>query len=366
MLDLNAALADFHAGGGHSREFAERFLGKDPSLRRYLLGRNQHALTCADWAPIDGIVDDFSPPDTTWHGYPVIRADGLPKDAIVVNCSMSISPVSAHKRLASVEGIAVVSYADLVRADPAFPLPDFVAAFRADYRDNGGKWRFLESLLAADDESSSVLSSLMLYRLTGDHSHMSQFSVRFRDQYFDSVVSLSESEVFIDCGGFDGDTVLEYCRRHPRYKHIYLFEPSPLNLDKARERVRGFENLSLIPLAVSDARGTLRFEPCAGSASAVSGSGSITINAVSMDDYILESVSYIKMDLEGWELQALKGARRHIVEDHPKLAISVYHAPSDFWRIPEYILGLRDDYKVYLRHYSEGWSESVLYFIPAA
>ena len=60
----------------------------------------------------------------------------------------------------------------------------------------------------------------------------------------------------------------------------------------------------------------------------------------------------------------MKGARRHILKDHPKLAISVYRHPSDFWRIPEYVLGLREDYSIYLRHYSEGWSETVMYFIP--
>lgn len=66
-------------------------------------------------------------------------------------------------------------------------------------------------------------------------------------------------------------------------------------------------------------------------------------------------LTFIKIDLEGWELKALYGAVRHIAEDHPKLAISVYHHAGDFWRI-------RDDYQVFLRHYTEGWSESVMYF----
>ena len=88
------------------------------------------------------------------------------------------------------------------------------------------------------------------------------------------------------------------------------------------------------------------------------------IQAVSIDEYIAARVTYIKMDLEGWETQALAGARRHITVDHPKLAISVYHDAADFWKVPEYVLSLRDDYDVYLRHYSEGWSETVMYFIP--
>jgi hypothetical protein len=216
----------FGAEGGQSKDLAKEFLSGTPDVRRYLLGRNQHALSCAEWVRIDGIVDDFSPTNTTWKGYPVIHADCLPKGAIVVNCSMSIRPVSAHARLANIDGVRVLSYADLVRAHPRFPLPDFVASFRADYVRNEDKWRLLESSLA-DQVSASVLNSLMLYRLTGDYGHMSGFSVRFNEQYFDPVVSLSESEVFVDCGGFDGDTVLEFCSRARKYKQIYMFEPSP-------------------------------------------------------------------------------------------------------------------------------------------
>jgi FkbM family methyltransferase len=363
MIDFRATLAHFEVSGGKSSELAREFLGANPDVSRYVLGRNQHALSCIELARIDGLVDDFYPENSTWNGHPVIRAHSMPRGAIVVNCSMSIRPVSAHRRLAGIDGVRVLSYADLVRADPGFPLPDFVASFRSDYVQNEGKWRFVESFLA-DKLSLSVLNSLMLYRLTGDYSHMTGFSVRFNEQYFDPVVRLSDEEVFVDCGGFDGDTILEFCSRNPKYKQIYMFEPSPPNFDRARKRLEGFENLSLIPVGVSDVKGVLAFDPGAGSASSVSMAGSMTIDVVSIDEYISRPVSFIKMDLEGWELQALTGARRHILEDHPKLAISVYHHASDFWRIPEYVLGLRDDYNVYLRHYSEGWSETVMYFIP--
>lgn len=363
MIDFNASLARFHSDGRKSSASARAFLAGSPGVRRYVLGRNQHALRCIEWTRIDGVVDDYFPENGTWNGYPVIRADCLPRDAIVVNCSMSIRPLSAHARLAGIEGIRVLSYADLVRAEPRFPLPDFVASFRSDYARNEARWRLVESRLA-DQLSASVLGSLMLYRLTGDYGHMAGFSVRFSEQYFDPIVALSDDEVFVDCGGYDGDTVLEFCSRHPEYGHIYMFEPSPRNFERAKARLDGFGNLSLIPMGVSDAKATLAFDPDAGSASAVSAMGAMTIEVVAIDEHIPDPISYIKMDLEGWELQALKGAKRHILEDHPKLAISVYHHPSDFWRIPEYILGLREDYDIYLRHYSEGWSETVMYFIP--
>ena len=278
------------------------FLGGSPDTRRYVLWRNQHALSCIEWVRIDGIVDDFFPENGTWNGYSAIRADCLPREAIVVNCSMSIRPLSAHARLSGIEGIRVLSYADLVRAEPGFPLPDFVASFRSDYVENEATWRFVESKLS-DKHSISVLTALMLYRLTGDYRHMAGFSVRFNEQYFDPIVALSDEEVFVDCGGYGGDTVLEFCSRNPRYKQIHMFEPPPRNFDKAKDRLHGLENLSLIPKGVSDAKATLAFDPDAGSASSVSATGAMTINVVAIDEHIPVPVSYIKMDLEGWELQ---------------------------------------------------------------
>ena len=96
----------------------------------------------------------------------------------------------------------------------------------------------------------------------------------------------------------------------------------------------------------------------------MSSEGACTIEVTTLDETVKEKVTFIKMDLESWEIKALEGCKQHITEDHPKLAISIYHSASDFWRVPEYILSLRQDYDVYLRHYTEGWSETVMFFLP--
>ena len=72
---------------------------------------------------------------------------------------------------------------------------------------------------------------------------------------------------------------------------------------------------------------------------------------------------FIKMDIEGAELAALEGAQNCIREQHPKLIICVYHKPEDIIEIPAYILSLCPDYKLYLRHYSLGHTETVLYAV---
>ena len=58
---------------------------------------------------------------------------------------------------------------------------------------------------------------------------------------------------------------------------------------------------------------------------------------------------------------AIEGMRNHILNDHPKMAISVYHKVDDFWKIPEQVFAIRHDYDIYMRHYTEGTDETVMF-----
>lgn len=72
-----------------------------------------------------------------------------------------------------------------------------------------------------------------------------------------------------------------------------------------------------------------------------------------MDDELSdERITYIKMDIEGAELKALKGAEETLKRCKPKLAICVYHNTSDFWRVPQYIKSINSEYKIFLKHHS--------------
>ena len=77
--------------------------------------------------------------------------------------------------------------------------------------------------------------------------------------------------------------------------------------------------------------------------------GDTPVEIVTLDEDIEESISVIKMDIEGAEKAAINGAARHIKEDRPKLMISAYHKPEDIFEIPHLINDIRDDYQYYLR-----------------
>ena len=364
MLDINCLLRSSRDVDPEIVSLAREFAGAAGAKRRYALGRNEHAEALSQTVELTGIVDDFAERGTTWRGKPVLKATELPADAIAVNCSMCTSPVSAARRLSQLNIAGVLSFADLCRALPdRFRLPAFILETRRDIDLHAREWEQLSRSLA-DRESRQVLHDVLRFRASGDYGVMSGYSVRPTDQYFEQFLGLSDGEVFVDAGGFDGDTTEEFCRRYPGYRKVLLFEPSATNMERARNRLRKLRDVEFFEMGLSDVPGHLSFNPDAGSASAIGGSYSHRVRTTTLDLEVQERVSFIKMDLEGWERKALEGTRYHIMQDAPRLAIAVYHSSLDFRRIFQFVVCLRSAYRVYLRHYTEGWSETVMYFVP--
>jgi FkbM family methyltransferase len=350
-----------------SHELALAIISPSFAGKPFAIGKNVDTLQVHALVPLAGIVDDSSRPGERWEGIHLLPASELPADAVVINCATSIAPVSAERRVLSVaKKASVVSLCQLqqVAADRLSPSW-FIQDMNRDWDEHKAEWHALRAVLA-DEKSKQVLDDLVRFRRTGSYANMGGYCVRLQEQYFDAACPLAPGDVFVDCGGFDGDTTEQFVQRCPDYKRVWLFEPSEVNMQKAKERLAGVRDINFVPKGVSDKAGTLNFNAGAGSASAIADSGDISIAVTTLDQEIEESVSFVKMDLEGWELKALEGARHHIERDHPKLAIAVYHRASDFWRVPEFIFGIRKDYQVYLRHYTEGWSETVMYFVPRA
>lgn len=341
---------------------ASRFLMLAPDFTRFVVGRNEQSAEVAALVSLDGLVDDFAKGAGTWNGLKVVAAAQLPKDAVVLNCSTSISPVDVIETMSALPIMGVLNINELIHAAGGrIKWPQFVIGQRSDYRDHQDEWGGLFERLE-DEESKQTLLDILRYRLTADADFMGGYQVRLKEQYFEEFLGLRE-EVFVDAGGFDGDTTDEFCRRYPDYRKVFLFEPSESNMAAARDRLKGVRDIEFMQEGLSDSDGELSFDPDSGSASSVSSASDKRIKVTTLDQAVKQPVSFIKMDLEGWELKALAGCRRHILEDKPKLAISVYHSASDFRAIPRFVLSLNPDYRVFLRHYTQGWSETVMFFV---
>mgnify|MGYP001864251635 FL=1 len=187
--------------------------------------------------------------------------------------------------------------------------------------------------------------------------------------YFDlDLIPNSDFEVFVDLGAYTGDTALDFINTYNNYKKIYCYEITKETTAILKNTLSNFDNIVYKNKAVLDKNQILYLKESSINASAnqVGEIGTTEVEAVTLDDDVLERIDILKMDIEGSEYQALLGAKNHIKNDTPKLLISVYHNNDDLWRIPILIEEYNKDYNYYLRYYGNNVypTEIVLICIP--
>jgi FkbM family methyltransferase len=176
-----------------------------------------------------------------------------------------------------------------------------------------------------------------------------------------------DNEIFVDVGAGYGETIsgfIRYCGDN--YKKIYAFEPDPYNFERTQNHVykNNIENVSLLNKGAWSEEATLPFNNTGWASAKITDDGAIKIPVTTIDKVVCgERVTFIKMDTEGAEHEALKGAAHTIQKHKPKLAISVYHKPEDILQIPACIYQLNPDYKFYLRQHTASLLEIVLYAV---
>lgn len=188
------------------------------------------------------------------------------------------------------------------------------------------------------------------------------------------LLQLRKDEVFVDCGAYTGDTLHSFIKQTKgQFKALIAFEPDPANYKDLRDLVSSLpedigRRIKTSDLALGRASEQLYFNAQGVASSSVSTSGSIEIQSESLDMLLAEeSPTYIKMDIEGAEVDALIGASQSIRKHLPILAVSVYHHQDHIWNIPLMIHSLSNAYRFYLRRYTPRvLDDLVLYAIPAA
>lgn len=191
-------------------------------------------------------------------------------------------------------------------------------------------------------------------------------------QYFaPEFMKYGEEEVFVDAGCCDLNSSITLGKYCPRVKKVYAFEPDPANYQRCLEakEKQNFTAAEIFPFGTWSERTQLHFNATGDGSSHlvknVNEGECITVPVMAIDEAVdpNERVTMIKMDVEGAELESLKGARETILRDRPKLAICIYHKPEDLVEIPLYIKQLIPEYKLYIRHHSYAEWETVLYAV---
>ena len=164
-----------------------------------------------------------------------------------------------------------------------------------------------------------------------------------------------KNEVFVDVGAYIGDTVQDFIQSYgvESYNKIYCYEITKNIFETLQTNLSDYTNIEYRNKAVSNTSGYVNIDENSYSSSAnktvISENGQV--EAVKLDDDIDEKITLIKMDIEGGEQDAIRGAIRHITQDLPKMFISVYHNNVDLIEIPKMISNITPDYKFHLRYY---------------
>ncbi len=232
---------------------------------------------------------------------------------------------------------------------------------------NAERIRWLYDCLE-DYRSKTILYRVLRFWLTRDLSLVDGMRDEIFDDYFDIDILgrfFDKDEVFVDCGACDGDTAELFIRNCPNYKSIYLYEMVPVNIEIARKKLNEYQGIFFKNVGVSSLEndkdtivvrnvqgGDFSLKAVTNSEDSASVPGqSAEVGLTTIDKDIKEKITFIKMDIEGAELDAISGAVNHIKNDKPVLTISLYHNYQHMWEIPELIHSIREDYRFYIRYY---------------
>jgi FkbM family methyltransferase len=198
--------------------------------------------------------------------------------------------------------------------------------------------------------------------------------------YFPALFDLSPREVFVDCGAYDGDTIrafLNAARRNVSlgdgFHRIYAWEADAVNCGALQRYCAGLPSpvgarIEILSYAVGARDETVRFcaEGSVGSRFADSGA-TVEVQCKTIDSLLEDAApTFIKMDIEGAEPDALRGASRTMGRYAPVMAVCAYHKCEHLWEIPQLLKASNPGYRIFLRRYAEDCWETVYYAVPPA
>jgi FkbM family methyltransferase len=232
------------------------------------------------------------------------------------------------------------------------------------------KIKYLTSVydLLADEKSKEVFINLLNYKISRDINLIREINNGEVNQYFDSdIIEFCDGETFVDLGAYTGDTILKFInniKKHKcKYRQIFAFEPDKNTYSKLKENTIGYNDIKCFEVGAYSKEDILKFNGESFWTSSIDKQGDTEIKVNAVDNIIKESVTFIKADIEGAEIQAIEGLRNIIQLYKPKIAFAMYHRKDDIFKIPIILHEMNKDYRFYMRQYSDVSLESVLYAI---
>jgi FkbM family methyltransferase len=238
--------------------------------------------------------------------------------------------------------------------------PDFYDTRHREVQDSLELWH--------DEKSRALYVSMLSMRVNADCA--CALPEKTDNIYFDNDFPQWKTPMtFIDCGSFDGNTLVALKKHYGTVQTIIAFEPDDRNFTKLSGLIKSDSSFAdktvLYPCGVWSHTTQLNFNSESTESSHLCSDGRHRIQCIALDETLHGfEPTLIKMDIEGAEPEALAGAANMVRKSRPALAISVYHRPEHLWAIPLLIKQWELDYSLYLRIYGYSGFDAVLYALP--
>ena len=352
-------LIDYNYINKQDKDLVELFISSK-NIKRYILGINKLTKSILKYIEVDGIIDDFTRIQSSRKKKDILNIEDVPKNSIILATSTG-SPLEVKIKLDEMgydnfNYLAFYKYSGFELANPPF-----ITDFENDYKIHKDKYLEVYKLLE-DEKSKEIFTKVINFKISFDFNFMKGFTNNFDEQYFDKdLIPNIQNITFLDGGGYIGDTLPNIIKYFPDFKKIYLIEPNQLHINIAKKKFTHLNNIEFIHCGLGNKKivvdeKEIKDNNCNHNYQAQ--------NIDTIDNIINERLDFIKLDIEGAEQDAIDGAKTTILKYQPILAICIYHKAEDWYKVPQKILAIHSDYKIYLRHYMEGIFETVMYFIP--
>lgn len=201
----------------------------------------------------------------------------------------------------------------------------------------------------ADEQSKKVFENIIRFQITGDLNYCFDCETT-KDEAF-SILNLGENESFLDLGAYRGDTIEEFLSYAKAYNKIVAVEPDTRTFKKLQGNCEELENCITLNNAIWSENCTLTFDGNKGRGASAKALGEEK-SAICVDYITKEhgNFSYINIDIEGAEVEMLKGACLTLAS-RPKLCMAVYHKSEDIFALINKVKEINPNYKIYLRHH---------------
>lgn len=219
--------------------------------------------------------------------------------------------------------------------------------------------------LLEDDESRETFKSIIASRFYDNNGYL---KIEKYEEYNHPLARVVAGDVVVDAGAHVGKVTQSFAKACGPRGLVYAFEPDSANFSELSKRNGRTKHVIPVQSGIWDSTTTLRFSNTTGSSAgyALAEDGETTVPVVSIDDFFSKDrrpPTVIKLDIEGAEAAAIKGAEKTILKYKPRLMISAYHKAEDLWNLLFQVKKIRDDYKFYLGHHNFYHTETDIYAI---